>query len=86
MASGTAMKHEKLYLILIIWLNGFKYYYVTLIILFNINHLFEHYSNGFNFCYLAQIILFNVIICLHIVKRFQVLLFNIRNSIYQYSY
>ena len=39
-------------------LNGFKYFYLTLIIQFNIDHLFAH-------------------------KWFQILQFNICNSIYQ---
>ena len=38
--------------------------------------------NGFNHSYLTLIIIL-LIICLHIVKRFQVFLFNITNSIYQ---
>ena len=34
-------------------LNGFKYCYPTLIILFNTNHLFVLSSNGFKYCYLS---------------------------------
>ena len=56
-------------------INGFKCFYGTQIILFNINHLFAHSQvvssfahtnsficmqlNGYHYCYLTQIILFN---------------------------
>ena len=33
-------------------LNSFKYCYLTLIILFNANHLFAHSLNGSKYCYL----------------------------------
>ena len=36
-------------------LYGFKYCYLTLIILSNINHLFTHSSDGFKHCYLTTI-------------------------------
>ena len=58
-------------------INGFKYFYLSLIILFNINHLFGNsegvsiivltnsfictHLNGFNYFYLSLIILFNII-------------------------
>ena len=37
-----------------IW-NGFKYCYWTLIILFNINHLFVRRLDGFNYCYFSVV-------------------------------
>ena len=40
-------------------LNGFNHCYLTLIILFNINHLFVH--SGYKYCCLTSIILFNTI-------------------------
>ena len=41
--------------------------------------------NGYKYCYLIVNIFLILIICLHTVKWFQVLLFNISNSIYQVS-
>ena len=52
-------------------LNGFKYCYLTLIILFNINCLFAHRLNCFKYCYLSLIILFSIKY-LPTVKWFQV--------------
>ena len=40
--------------------NGFKYCYLTLLILFNINHLFAQSLNGFKYCYPTLTIQFNI--------------------------
>ena len=40
-------------------LNGFSYYYFTLLILFTVNHLFV--DSGYKYCYLTLIILLNTI-------------------------
>ena len=61
-------------------LNSFKYCSGTLIILFNINHLFTQ-SGGFKYCYLKLIIQFK-----HTVKEFKVLLFDKNNSIQHYKF
>ena len=43
-------------------LNGFNYCDLTLIFLFNINHLFKHRQiRGYKYCYLTLIILLNII-------------------------
>ena len=41
-------------------LNGFNFCYQTYVILFDINHLFVHWS-GYKYCYLSLIILLNTI-------------------------
>ena len=54
-------------------------YYLTLIIVFNINHLFA--ISGYIYFYVIAIIQFRLAD-----KEFQVLLFNTNNSIHHYSF
>ena len=81
-----------LFVIVCTQLNGFKYCYRTLIILFYIIYCFHSAKwfqvlctqlNGLNYCYLTPIIIFKLLIHLHKIKWFHVFLFNTNNFLHK---